>query len=490
MALNLLRKNSCCHRILFILTNCSFIQIVLSDRDGSWRGERRRPRYHPARCEEEERDKDSDDFESLLNKYCKDRNIKPKPKEDFKYTQSNRPVDPEFDARYYRDMYKSGKREVDSSRDKRRDQPIYSESELRKLSEKKDEKRDSSASKDKRNDTFTVTSYAQKSDSKEKDKIGGYSRTYVLHKYGDSTERRELVDPSKRGDWVVDKRDGRTYFSKKRDNKEDEHDDERKSRDNRAKGFTGIRYEGDYDQKRKRYSSRRSVDGDEQWSVERYDERRYSSRVRTDSTGSYDDEYSYDSWGCKRKRSRSRSMDRFIQQQVYDSRNRRKSRGSVDSRDQGRKHKELDDPKKSVPKFGRTLYSDIHDGKRDTYKYSEKDNPVDYGEFDARKYAVKSNAVPTEPKKPKLSCTVTVTQTVKKPSLSSAVKVTQSFNLSSQNVKSTVVKSSDKEAKPSSSKNKEKEHISKTKITKKSKSDGKEKHPKKSNLHRSKDAKT
>lgn len=424
-----------------------------------------------------------------MTKYCKDRNIKPKPKEDFKYTQSNRPVDPEFDARYYRDVYKAGKREMDSSRDKRRDQPIYSESELRKLSEKKDEKRDSS-SKDRRSNAFTVTSYTQKSDATGKDKIGGYSRTYVLHKYGDSTERRQLVDPSKRGDWVVEKRDGRTYFSKKRDNNEDEHDDERKSRDNRAKGFTGIRYEGDYDQRRKRYSSRRSVDGVEQWSVERYDERRYSSRVRTDSVGSTDDEYSYDSWGCKRKRSRSRSMDRFIQQQVYDSRSRRKSRGSVDTRDQGRKHKELDDQKKSVSKFGRTLYSDMHDGKRDTYKYSEKDNPVDYGEFDARKYAAKSNAVQKEPKKPKISSTVTVTQTIKKPTLSSAVKVTQSFNLSSQNVKSTVVKSSVKEAKPSSSKSKEREHSSKTKINKKSESDGKEKHPKKSKSHRSKNAKT
>ena len=466
------------------------LQIVLAGRDGSWRGERRRPRYHPARCEEEERDKDPDDFESLLNKYCKDRNIKPKPKEDFKYTQSNRPVDPEFDARYYRDMYKAGTSEVDSSRDKRRDQPIYKESELRQLSEKKKDEKQDSLNKDKRNDGFTVTSYAPKSDTREKDKIGGYSRTYVLHKYGDSTARRELVDPSKRDDWVVEKRDGRTYFSKRRDSSKDEHEDEPKSKDNRTKGFTGIRYEAHYDQRRKKYSSRRSMDDDEQWSVERYDERRSSSRRRTDSVGSYDDEYSYDSWGCKRKRSRSRSMDRFIQQQVYDSRNRRKSRGSVDSRDQGRKHKELDDQKKSVSKFGRTLYSDVHDGKRDTYKYSEKDGTVDYGEFDARKYVVKSNAVPKEHKKPKLSSTVTVTRTIKKPTLSSTVKVTQSFNLPSQTVKSTIVKSSDKEAKPPSSKSKEKKHSSKTEIIKNSKSDSKEKHPKKSRSHKSKKAKT
>ena len=374
-------------------------------------------------------------------------------------------------------MYKAGANEVTSSRDKRPDQPIYSESELTELSQKRNNRKQDSSVKDKANDGFTVTSYAQKSDSTGTEKVGGYSRTYILNKYGDSTERRELADSSKQSDWIVEKRDGRTYFSRKQKNSEIE---------SQVKlAFTGISFVGDVEQRRKKYSSRRAMNDDERWSVERYDDRGYSLRRKSGSVGSYDsrdrDEYEYDSW--KRKRSRSRSMDKFIQQQVYDSRTRRKNRGSSDSRDQSKKHKEYDDHKKPVPKLGK-LYSDLHDGKRDTYKYSAKAQVTDYGEFDARKYAVSNNTAPSEPKRPKLSSTVSVAQTVKKPTLSSAVKITKTFNLSSES--KSEKKYCEKEGKTSSSLRNETQKHLKAKIIEQSKPDGAGNHSRKSKPHKSK----
>ena len=415
-------------------------------------------------------------------------------KEDYKYTQQDKNVDPEFDARYYRDMYKVGTKEVDVMHDKRRNQPIYEERELGELAMKNNDL------KDKTTDGFTVTSYAQKSDSGEGDKynIGGYSKTYLRKKYGDSTKRIECLDQSKRSDWVIEKKDGRTYFTRKRTESTGsvtEKYDDHNSRDDRSTGFTGIRYEGNYEQREIKQHSR-SGDDHETWSLEKRDGRRYYSRSRTDSVGSYDrdyDEYSYDTWECKRKRSRSRSLEKFIQQQVYDSRNRRKSRVSTDSRGstnvrEQAKSDKYDSQIKMPPKFGK-MYSDIHDGKRDTYKYAAMADDTDYGEFDARKYTVKYTSAPRqEPKKPKLSSAVTVTKVNKKPTISSTVKVPGNVSSSSKDVKKTEVKSTAR-IKPLSSKSKEKKHSTskpEAKDAKKSKSVPKDPKKSKNSHHKSK----
>lgn len=76
------------------------------------------------------------------------------------------------------------------------------------------------------------------------------------------------------------------------------------------------------------------------------------------------------------------------------------------------------------------MYSDVHDGRKDTYKYASKPDTVDYGEFDARKYAVKRKTKSPPPaavkqaKRPKMSSTVSVATkgaSVKQPGVKSVV---------------------------------------------------------------------
>ncbi len=153
------------------------------------------------------------------------------------------------------------------------------------------------------------------------------------------------------------------------------------------------------------------------WSPERQNYHSRSRSASRHSQGDIDGGPYYDS-AKRQKRSRSGSWDKYIQQQVQDSRTKRKSRYSTEGHEPAQHdYGSRSDDRSPARSVARTMYADMHDGQEDTYRYTRKSGHVAdyYGEFDARKYKAKKHIASGSPsrevKRMKVASSITVTVT-------------------------------------------------------------------------------